>query len=204
MPPTPDLVGRRFGRLQVIAQADKSRRHQQRWECLCDCGSVAYVLTVGLLGNHNKSCGCIPRVPTKEWQLTDLAYLAGIIDGEGTITIFVDKRGRDFRTLCITNCNRDMLAWVETTFGGRVYEVKRVRDYWSRGYQWNVGPLVAENILEACMPYLKIKQEHARIFLEYGQTKHRYGRSMPSAVKELRVSLRDQIRVLNQRTAKAA
>lgn len=53
-----DRVGDRFGRLTVIAPADR-RRGQVAWRCLCDCGSETSVATGDLLSGHTKSCGCL-------------------------------------------------------------------------------------------------------------------------------------------------
>lgn len=59
MPPKADsLVGRRFGRLVVIAQSP----HAQvvtRWHCRCDCGQETIVFRTALIGGATKSCGCL-------------------------------------------------------------------------------------------------------------------------------------------------
>ena len=65
MNPKLDLSGRRFGRLVVIALAPKTGMHL-RWQCICDCGRVAFVESSRLRGDHTKSCGCLridaPRI----------------------------------------------------------------------------------------------------------------------------------------------
>ena len=53
-----DRIGNRFGRLTVIAPADR-RRGQIAWQCRCDCGSEPSVTTGDLLSGHTKSCGCL-------------------------------------------------------------------------------------------------------------------------------------------------
>lgn len=58
-----DLVGQRFGKLQVIHQAeyrtDLSGIKKVYWHCKCDCGNECDVFS-GLLSNgHTQSCGCI-------------------------------------------------------------------------------------------------------------------------------------------------
>jgi hypothetical protein len=58
-----DLVGRRFGRLKVMA-LDTERDHNghARWACLCDCGNISLiVLADNLLRGHTRSCGCLQR-----------------------------------------------------------------------------------------------------------------------------------------------
>ena len=54
-----------------------------------------------------------------EHKVTDLAYLAGIVDGEGCITITENmKGGRNYYRLVldITNTSYDLMQWLEDTF----------------------------------------------------------------------------------------
>lgn len=59
--PTLQLVGERYGRLVVIAQAPTLR--YSRWRCQCDCGATvvvsAQLLRMGTAGT--RSCGCLHR-----------------------------------------------------------------------------------------------------------------------------------------------
>ena len=63
MPQTIPMIGKRFGRLTVIAEGDKSGTSRQaRWVCRCECGRI----TSPILGNklrsgETKSCGCYKR-----------------------------------------------------------------------------------------------------------------------------------------------
>lgn len=55
------MIGQRFGRLVVTAQAPTV--HYTRWRCRCDCGGEVVVsrklLTAGPHGR--RSCGCLRR-----------------------------------------------------------------------------------------------------------------------------------------------
>jgi mannose-6-phosphate isomerase-like protein (cupin superfamily) len=55
----PNLVGKVFGRLIVIA-LDKAER-EQVWKCLCKCGNETKVNTRDLHDGHSKSCGCLRK-----------------------------------------------------------------------------------------------------------------------------------------------
>ena len=59
---TPDLVGKRFGRL-VVTERELQRRskHDVFWKCRCDCGAEKYVATGHLTSGTVKSCGCMKR-----------------------------------------------------------------------------------------------------------------------------------------------
>lgn len=58
--PTLQLVGQRFGRLLVVAQAPTLR--YSRWRCRCDCGAEV-VVSAQLLRmpahSGTRSCGCL-------------------------------------------------------------------------------------------------------------------------------------------------
>ena len=53
-----DLVGRRFGHLEVLALARVGPRGGKTWTCRCDCGALTDRDTAHLIRGHVKSCGC--------------------------------------------------------------------------------------------------------------------------------------------------
>jgi DNA-binding XRE family transcriptional regulator len=64
--PSPDLIGRKFGRWTVIARHDKVKR-DQTWICSCSCvdDAIGFVSTGALQSGHSKSCGCDRGRPLK-------------------------------------------------------------------------------------------------------------------------------------------
>jgi len=54
-----NLLGQRFGRLVVIAQAPTMR--YSRWRCACDCGAVCVTTSSMLRQGYTRSCGCLQR-----------------------------------------------------------------------------------------------------------------------------------------------
>lgn len=57
-----DLVGRRFGRLVVIAKAPSrkvGKKWHGYWECQCDCGNKTTVQRSALTSRASQSCGCL-------------------------------------------------------------------------------------------------------------------------------------------------
>lgn len=61
-----DLIGKRFGRLTVVAKTDKRQGRSIIWECQCDCGNNTEVPSSNLITNHTRSCGCLnEEVATK-------------------------------------------------------------------------------------------------------------------------------------------
>lgn len=58
-----EMIGKRFGRLVVIEQAEtaisKSGKKMRRWKCLCDCGNTKVAREDNLKRGQTKSCGCL-------------------------------------------------------------------------------------------------------------------------------------------------
>lgn len=66
MPAKLYTIGRKFGRLKVIAEAPSRRRKPsgiliRRSLCLCDCGNQKEVETSALKRGNTVSCGCLKR-----------------------------------------------------------------------------------------------------------------------------------------------
>lgn len=61
MPNRIDLLGKRFGRLVVVALAAPLKSGGVRWCCRCDCGQIADAMASHLLRGGTSSCGCWHR-----------------------------------------------------------------------------------------------------------------------------------------------
>jgi hypothetical protein len=55
--PTSDLVGQRFGKLQVVSLSHSDHRGRC-WKCKCDCGNDHVVCSSALTSGKTTSCGC--------------------------------------------------------------------------------------------------------------------------------------------------
>lgn len=64
-----NLVGRRYGRLTVIAKA-ANLGQKVRWECKCDCGETTIVFGMNLASKNTKSCGCLLKEQPNSAQRT--------------------------------------------------------------------------------------------------------------------------------------
>ncbi|MCI8418586.1 MAG: AP2 domain-containing protein [Lachnospiraceae bacterium] len=60
-PPRKDFMGKRFGKLTVIAYAGK-RAGMHRWKCRCECGKETVVGQTLLQTGKTKSCGCLQAI----------------------------------------------------------------------------------------------------------------------------------------------
>ena len=95
---------------------------------------------------------------------TDWAYAAGFVDGEGCIAIvrsFVPSRNRYYYGVhvVVANNNRDVLDWMQRTWGGWVVAVPRRKPTERPACAWRCTSLGARTFLLGIHPWLRIKSE---------------------------------------------
>jgi len=135
----------------------------------------------------------------------DLAYAAGIIDGEGSIYIgFGSERGRrNYRTIIeVANTKLELLFWLRDRFGGSVPPTcrkgpsLRARPVW----RWTLAGLAPiTRMLEGILPYLVLKRAQAVLALEFAATKEKGGRPISAENHAKRTDICTKIRALNHR-----
>jgi hypothetical protein len=54
-----DLLGQKFGRLEVIKFVGVDKNHTCLWLCRCDCGNEKIVEGSNLRNGHTQSCNCL-------------------------------------------------------------------------------------------------------------------------------------------------
>lgn len=141
---------------------------------------------------------------------TDKAYVAGFVDGEGTITITRQSAktfgGNEnfYTSLEISNTNLEILEWIQSLYGGTLKTSQNHKHgnrkisyvlYW---YSEKARP-----VLVSIYPYLRIKKEHATLSLEFMNLLKRQGAGKGRKVSLDDVSERDdycqEIQYLNKR-----
>lgn len=134
---------------------------------------------------------------------SDLAYAAGIVDGEGCIAIRRGKHGPHFCQVAVANTSLILCEWLKQRWGGNVHRKKRNAQHnWKPVYQWRVNNRLAISFLKQVRPYLLIKQAQADLALRLPSirqfTKSRPARLTEETV-EAREMLKQEMHVLNQR-----
>ncbi len=112
---------------------------------------------------------------------TDLAYFAGIFDGEGCVTIKkVQKKttaGNTSRShslqVDIGNTNEWLCRQFAFAFGGSVHSQKSTG---KRVWRWQVAARKAGAFLEAILPYMRIKRPQVEIALQFQRTRYMRGK----------------------------
>jgi len=59
-----NLIGQRFGRLEVLEGAGTDRYQKTIWLCQCDCGNTKIILGANLKSGNTTSCGCYHKEST--------------------------------------------------------------------------------------------------------------------------------------------
>lgn len=54
-----NVIGQKYGMLEIIREHSKSRSGHIRYTCKCDCGKECNVLLTHLRQGNSKSCGCV-------------------------------------------------------------------------------------------------------------------------------------------------
>lgn len=52
-----DLVGKKFGSLTVISEADRKASEDTKWNCECNCGGTAICTSYNLISGNSTTCG---------------------------------------------------------------------------------------------------------------------------------------------------
>ncbi len=153
----------------------------------------------------------------KEYSPTQLAYLAGIIDGEGSI--YIGNFSCNPKTkvpyyqtnMQVTNTDKALIDWLFQTFGGLVSKrtpKQHPKNHRKQAFLWTASGERLTHLCELILPYLVVKRAQCEIMLEMRATftpnhckKGEQGiqRHSPELVN-LRQSLMDKMRSLQIRT----
>jgi len=134
--------------------------------------------------------------PAMRLRATDLAWAAGILDGEGYIGIQF-RGGKVYGThqvaVVVVNSSRNMVERLLALFGGSVCRQGKL-------WAWSAGQAAAANMLERCRRYMVGKADQAWLALEFLAQRQvirgnrREGRGSPSISDEER-ALREGFRL---------
>ena len=141
------------------------------------------------------------------------AYLAGFIDGDGTITIVNrGKSCKQFRPqIIVYNCNDVVVSFFEKYCGKAKIRLKKTgkcKEHinWRPVYEIIYTNQKAINIINHILPYLNIKKRQARLLLRYNKLDKKYSpvfkRWNPDIAKyiiSIKLKLKKECNQLNSR-----
>ena len=145
----------------------------------------------------------------------EIGYLAGIIDGEGSIILCRSgaraSSGYIFPLVKIANTNKILIDWLDVKFPkGRVQYRSRMNERCKDVYHWTVASNNAINLLSMVEPYLLLKRRQAEIALPMwsenaaelktsGYIRFGHGNPVPARLKHFREACFLYIKDLNRR-----
>lgn len=141
------------------------------------------------------------QIPTDE---TVLAYLAGLIDADGDISIGLNRRMERLKhpsynlRVQLTNTDLELMDWLVETLGGAVHSADR-HERRKTIYMWKIHGQNAEDLLQAIEPFMRIKRKRAEVALRFRSLGSPWKASDKEILANEREKLRQELSVLNRR-----
>lgn len=134
---------------------------------------------------------------------TDLAYMAGIVDGEGSISLVLMKKTLTL-VVQVTNTNEWLIQSIKMCFGGAVRLAKPLQPEknWKPTYRWVVTSMQALEFLKLVYPYLRLKKSQAEIAIKFLELRGTKGRWLSEKEKTIAEAQRIVMSKLNKRGIK--
>jgi len=133
-----------------------------------------------LLGGGKFSTQPIVYIPSWDkrkgkLKKTDLAYTAGIIDGEGWISLGRNGGAKGDKSISlivgVENTNEWLIRWLYFAFGGNFHPVRNRTPQRQPIWKWSLSAKKASAFLKLVYPYLNIKKPQADIAFMFQERK---------------------------------
>lgn len=142
-----------------------------------------------------------------------LSWMAGFVDGEGTITISTVAKSKKYvPKLAVANTNYDAIEQFTKVFGGKVrLKVWKgdEKSNWKPCYEWSITFSKATKAIRLLEPFLKIKNKQADIVLQvedlrktYNGATLRWNPNLKEEVFDKLAKLKTEVQLLNKRGLK--
>lgn len=214
-----NLVGSRFGRLLVSEYLTTFRlpcgKAEKTWICTCDCGTRVVTYQSRLTHrkiSKSKSCGC-EYTERFSLSLSMASYLAGLIDGEGCLSLTKmqsntrDRRGFHYAARLAINMTGTFLEglYERIPIGHHIQCGKRSssrKPNWKPISSWYWGAKHLRILLPQIYPYLILKKPQGALLWDYMVIAMHFPRGIPEyyeAYKMAQDEIFEKMRRLNKR-----
>lgn len=121
-----------------------------------------------------------------------LAYIAGIIDGEGSINISKEKGGKNYvLRVTVNNIDPNLIIYLKENVGGSIFQAHGKINQRRSLYNWVISAKKAGLFLKKILPYLIIKKDQAETAILFQSTTSQG--ILTNEIKEKREELRQKI-----------
>ena len=122
---------------------------------------------------------------------TELAYAAGIIDGEGTISAYRQKSPlghfRYYIKVHFDMIEDDIPLWFQLKFGGK-FSPNQNRATSTARQHWGINCRKAAQFLEHIVPYLRLKKNRAELAIQLANAARKPGQNTERRVSGKRIA----------------
>lgn len=146
--------------------------------------------------------------------MVSVEYLAGFIDGEGSLSLSRIPRGQSYLEYCarvtISNTNRAILREIKEVWGGTIHSMGVRNSRWKPGFVLVWTNAAAARLLRRARRHLRLKSQHAEALLEFTEhlqkckrRRDEAGRLLPYSKQEmeLRKAFFGRLKRLNRKGA---
>lgn len=137
---------------------------------------------------------------------TERAYIAGILDGEGSISISrktdpTMKSGHGYRlSIEIANTDENLMSWLQSVTGlGHVRKHARTCDRHKQAYRWNLWSLEAYQLLATIYQFLIVKRTRAFIAMRFVEEHSGAKPSLTAEQAAEQKAIYEEMKTLNKR-----
>lgn len=137
-------------------------------------------------------------------SVEDAAYIAGFLDGEGSLTLsrhhcYDKNRNTTYHLrVRITNTFPGIIDWIAMIVGYGSISKKKVYNGNKDAWEWSLSGRRAIAFLNQLYPYLKVKKLQAEVAFEFGKTIAYPGQSkLDDKVLVFRKELKQRMSALN-------
>lgn len=146
----------------------------------------------------------IPRQPEQ------LAYLAGLFDGEGCICVSINhylpttsglSASRYTVGITISMCNREVIEWIHQLFpGSRLVPIarKKYNKNWQDAWAVSFKEATGKSFLKLIYPWLRVKKEQAALLFKFLEVKKQARFQKDSHRAELLRELQERLKSFNR------
>lgn len=97
---------------------------------------------------------------------SELAYFAGVLDGEGTFAVY-NSGGHYHSVVCFGSTSEELITWALSRFGGFSYDSPQTGNR-EDSKQWKLQSRTAIScLLPSIIPFLVVKHLHAQLLLKF-------------------------------------
>lgn len=124
---------------------------------------------------------------------TTIAYMAGLMDGEGSITLVKNYGSSNpelyrFPYVSVASTTFELVQFCKDNFGGSISTKKVYQDHHKPSYAWALQSRQAVELLDILVPYMlePEKIRRAQLVIAFQRIKPRNGRYTPELVEQLK------------------